>query len=298
MKTTLTAVMAMAFAAATLPAMAQRSNGSSVDRRRSAGPARRVVRTHHSPVAAFLDKRIDSVDWDDVPLESVIEWMEEQGGEINIVVVWRALEVEGIDLDTPVNLRMRNATIGQVLNEVVDQLSETEDGVRYRGVGNLLKISTRRDFNRKLYVRVYDVADLVFTVPDFEGPTISVSEEGGGGGGGGAGGGFSGGGGGGIGGGIGGGGGAGGGFGGGLGGGSGTQNPFSDEGGEEDEDEDEPLEDRMEKLVELIRATIEPDSWKETANGENTIRAYKTHIIVRAPIEVHELIGGPFVMPE
>lgn len=81
---------------------------------------------------------------------------------------------------------------------------------------------------------------------------------------------------------------------GGMGGGGG--NPFSDGGGEESEDsEDKPLEERMEELVDLIKATVEPTEWDDEG-GKNTIRAWKTNIIVRAPIEVHEIIGGRFVI--
>ena len=257
-----------------------------------------------SPVAQVLYARVPDVEWDDVPFETVIEWIQDQG-PINVVVVWRALEAQGIDEDTPVTLRLRNARVGQILGEVLDQISETGD-VRYRGVGSTLKISTRAEFNRKLYVRVYDVSDLIFQVPDFKGPSISVSGEGGQGGG--SGGGFGGGGGLGGGGGFGGGGGAGlggGGLGGGglgasLGGGfggAGQQNPFDDEGNEEDDEDGKTLEERMDEIVELIRNTIAPDDWRENG-GRNSIRAFQKSIVVRAPIEVHEEIGGPFVLEE
>ena len=276
---------------------------------RTEGPRRQTVVSakslrfggNTSPVAAVLYTRVPEVEWDDVPFGTVIDWIQDQG-PVNVVVVWRALEAQGIDEDTPVTLRLRNARIGQILGEVLDQISETGD-VRYRGVGSTLKISTRAEFNRKLYVRVYDVSDLIFQVPDFKGPSISVSGEGGQGGG--SGGGFSGGGGGGIGGGIGGGtGGAGGLSGGGLGaslgggfGGAGQQQVFDDEGNEEDDDQGKTLEERMDEIVELIRNTIAPDDWRENG-GRNSIHAFQRNIIVRAPIEVHEEIGGPFVLDE
>ena len=256
-------------------------------------PARRgalVAASRRSPVAAVLSRRVELVDWDEVPLESVVDWLTEQG-PINVVVVWRALEAQGIDRDTPVTLLLRNARVGQVLSEALDQVSELGD-VRYRGVGSTIKISTREEFNRKLYVRVYDVSDLIFQVPDFKGPSVDVAGEGGGGGGGMGGGGMGGG--------MGGGGMGGGGMGGGGmgGGGMGMQNPFS--GGSEEQDDEgdsQSLEERMDAIVELIKNTIEPENWDENG-GRNTIRAWNRMIIVRAPIEVHELIGGPFVLPQ
>jgi len=275
-------------------AEAQSGGGSATGER----TGRRTSRVYRSPVQEILNRRVDFVEWDEVPFETVIDWLRDQG-PVNVVTVWRAIEVEGIDADTPVTLRMRGATVGQILKEVLDQLSLGEDGLRFRGQRNTIKISTRRDFNRKLYIRVYPVNDLVFQIPDFTGPSIEITGGGGGGGGAGGGGGFGGGGAGGI------GGGGAGGFGGGAGGiggggggfGGGVGNPFSGSGGEEEEDEGKPLEERVEELVELIRATVEPDDWAENG-GRNTIRAWKSNIIVRAPIEVHEIIGGPFVIPE
>ncbi len=269
----------------------------------------REVRRRIAPAVATLNKRVDSVDWDDTPLESVIEWLREQGPKTNVIVVWRALEAQGIDADTPVTLKFRDARVGQILDEALNQVADGAE-LRFRGSGNTIKISTRDDFNRKLYVRAYDVSDLIFQVPDFKGPSVDVTGGGGGGGsGGGAGGGGGGfgGGGGGVGGGIGGagGGGAGGGFGGagggiggGFGGGFGSQPPFSDSGDSEGEDEEgKSLEERMEDIVDLIRNTIEPEGWAEGeyGGGKNTIRAWNRLLVVRAPIEVHELIGGPFV---
>lgn len=259
-----------------------------------------VVRST-SPVQALLAHRVGEVDWDDMPLDSVVEWLLDQQAGVNVVVAWRALEAVGIDRDVPISLRMRNVTVAQVLNEALDQIG---DGIelRYRGSGNTLKISTRDEFNRKLYVRVYDVSDLIFTVPDFKGPSVDLGGgEGGAGTGGGMSGGMSGGMmGGGMSGGMGGmSGGMGGGMmGGGMMGGSGSQNPFSG-GDSEDEDdtEEKSLEERMDEIVVLIRETIEPESWVENG-GRNSVRAYKRSIIVRAPIEIHELIGGPFVLPE
>ncbi|HRX86813.1 MAG TPA: hypothetical protein P5572_17440, partial [Phycisphaerae bacterium] len=251
-----------------------------------------------SPVVAVMYKRVESVDWEDQPLESVVEWLEQQG-PINVVVVWRALEALGVDADTPVSLRMHNVTVRQILSEALNQVSEHGE-IRFRGSGNTVKITTREELNQDLIVRAYDVSDLIMHVPDFKGPEISISDEGGQGGGGGGGvggGGGSFGGGGGFGGGAGGAGGGfgGGGFGGGAMGGQGNQNPFSGSGDSGDEeDEGKSVEERMDDLVELIRETIEPESWAENG-GPNTIRAFRRQIIVRAPIEIQEQIGGPVV---
>lgn len=268
---------------------------------------RAPARMYGSPVQAVLNKRIELVDWDEQSLQTVVDWLQEQG-PINVIVTWRALEAQGVDADTNVSLRMRNATVGQILTEALGQLGEQSSEIRFRAQGSIVKISTRTEFNKRLYTKTYAAHDLTFHVPDFKGPTIDITGQGtgGSGGSGGGGGGFGGGGGGGLG---GGGGGLGGGGlgGGGLGGGGlgsipglgqGSQNPFSGGGDEgEEEGEEKSLDDQMKAIVELIRTTIEPEQWKENG-GQSTITYYERNIVVRAPIEIHELIGGPFVEPD
>ena len=157
----------------------------------------RIASRRVAPAVATLNKRVESVEWDDAPLESVIEWLREQGPKTNVIVIWRALEAQGIDADTPVTLKFRDARVGQVLDEALNQVADGAE-LRFRGSGNTIKISTRSDLNRELYVGTYDVSDLIFEVPDFKGPRVDVTGGGGGGGsggsGGGAGGGFGGGG--------------------------------------------------------------------------------------------------------
>ncbi|MHC4093961.1 MAG: hypothetical protein ACYSVY_27425, partial [Planctomycetota bacterium] len=191
------------------------------------------------------------------------EWLEEQG-PVNVVVRWRALEAEGIDAESPVTLRLSNTTVGKVLAEVLDQVSET-DTLLFRGIGNTVKISTRSDFNRKLYVRVYDVSDILLKVPDFtDAPSIDLTESSGGGGGGRG------------------------------GGGGGDESIFGDDDDDDDEEDDEDIEQRIQDLIELIENTVEPETWLVNG-GRGTIVAFAKMLVVRASIEVHEKIGGPFV---
>lgn len=291
----------------------------------SAAPKRGAARLKQrvdAPVVRLLKTRIDAIDWEDRTFGDVIEWLEGLA-PVNVVVSWRELEAVGIDRDTPVTLRLRDATAASILTTVLEQLGEG-DTVRWRGQGDTLKISTREAFNRKLHTRVYDVADIVFPVPDFPTPNIGGMGGGGGFGGGGlgggglggggfGGGGFGGGGlgggglgggglggggvgGGGLGGGLGGGGFGGGGIGGGGfgGGGSGGQGGG---GAGQGTGQDASVEENLEKLVELIKNTVEPESWDD-AGGKGTIRIWRQSLVIRNNIEVHEKIGGPFYVED
>jgi hypothetical protein len=234
--------------------------------------------------ADLLRKRVASVDWTDMAFEQVLDWVRDQGeGRVNIVAKWGPLGIEGVTRETLVNLKLNNSTVADVLNEVLDQLSE--DGqIHYRGIGNKLTISTRQDFEKKMYVRVYNVADLLFEVPNFgqDAPLINLQKAGGSGGGGGGGGGsgqsvFQG------------------------AGGSGTQR------GQSGQQAEQQNELRLTKLRQLIEATIAPETWDTTTGtqtssqgigGRGRIRVIYTSLVVLNTIEVHEMIAGAFSFNE
>ncbi|HEY3243279.1 MAG TPA: hypothetical protein VGM03_08000 [Phycisphaerae bacterium] len=262
-----------------LPALAQGPTGGSTTVTRS------VVTRRETAIGALLRKRIDAVDWDHEPFQNVLNWLKEQGeGRINIIPRWRALEIVGADADTPITLSLRDSTVRQILTEVLSQLGGAEgetDPVQFHFINNTLTVSTRSDFNRKMYVRVYDVTDLILQVPNFrDAPAIDLTQQTGGGGGGGGGGGEN----------I---------FGGGRGGGGGGDEDQQGGGGQGDQQ----YKLRMDALIELIKASIEPDTW-EIANagayggspggGKGTIVPFNRFLIVRNTIEVHEQLGGSF----
>lgn len=215
-------------------------------------PGRRTAPKRIPPVAAFLDQPVDAVNWDDVPFLTVVEWLREQNQDINVIVAWRSLESAGVERDSSISLRLRETTVGKVLAETLDQLSAGLGELRYQGVGDTLKISTRKHFNQKLYVRVYDVGDLILSTPDFIAPPLLGI----------------------------------------------TDQPMGAAGGGGKEvNAGGPIPRRMDQLAEQIRNVVEPECWAVNG-GRCSITVYQSNIIVRAPIEIHEIIGGPFILPE
>ena len=211
----------------------------------------------------FLRTRVSEVEWDDIPFGEVVEWLRERG-QVNVVVRWNVLMEQGIDEDSPVSLRLKDVKIATVLSETLAQLSQGEE-LRFIGIGLTLTISTRADLNKKLYVKVYQVNDLLMRVPDFlDCPSVSLEQGGGGGG---------------------------------AGGGSASQNPFQGGGGDVGGDEERRSKaERLAELIEVIKTTVDPESWRD-AGGEGTIQPYNNSVlVVRASLEVHEKLGGPLVI--
>jgi len=225
-----------------------------------------------SSIAAFtlLRRPVESVDWEDAPFEDVIDWVKDMSdGQVNVIPRWGPLANQSVDRDSPVTLQLTNSTVAEVLNEIMEQLSEDGE-LRYHGIGNKLKISTRTDFDRKLYRRLYDVNDILFRVPNLGrgAPMIDLQQTTGGGGGG---------------------------------GGGGGQSIFSGSGGgssQEDSGEqaEQRLQENLEDLRELIEQTIAPETWNtdQEAGGRGRIRIFNRSVIVYNTIEVHEMIAGRF----
>lgn len=211
----------------------------------------------------------DTLMWEDVSFEFVLDWLRDQG-DANVIVNWNALEVVGVQREASVTgLVLRDVRVANVLDEVLDQLfQQGGEELSYRGVGNTLRISTKQDFNRKLYLRFYDATEILFRVPDsIDAPEIDltqIQQQGGGGGGGG--------------------------------GGQGTPvfTQGNSSGGLEDREvTDEELKQRMDDLRLVIEDSIEPESW-DVLGGRGTIRSFNRTLVVRNTIEVHEQIGGYF----
>jgi hypothetical protein len=230
----------------------------------------------------LLLKPISVVDWDEKPFEEVLEWLRDEGdNRVNILPKWGALSIEGVDAEKAITLRMTNTTVARIMSEVLDQLSE-EGRLRYYAMENDIRITTQADSERKLFVRTYNVADILFQVPNFgeEAPQIDLSGQGGGGGGG-------------------------------QGGQSGQGSIFQNAGGQgqqqQGEQNEQELETQANRLRDVIILTVMPETWEDTPSqtggglpggvgglGKGRIRVYNRHLVVYNSIEVHEQIGGWF----
>ncbi|MFQ5590942.1 MAG: hypothetical protein ACE5HE_07260 [Phycisphaerae bacterium] len=244
----------------TIPAMGEQPGARSS--RRGGVVGQKMSAT---PVRALLRKHVDKVEWVELTFEEVLSWLRGMAEDnVNIIPRWNALNAEGVDMDSPVTLKLKDTTVAEVMDEVLDQLSE--DGqVVYRGERNMLRISTKDELARKLEVKVYDVTDILFVIPDMgrSAPLVDLqaatrSSTGGGGG------------------------------------GQGVFRGSSSGQSEELQEEEEDIDERLEELRDMIYAVIEPQSWIP-AGGLGTVEAFnKRYLIVRNTIEVHEQIAGLF----
>lgn len=217
--------------------------------------------------ATVLAMRIPELELVDAPLSDVFEFLAQLSGT-SIYVRWDRLEDLGIERNEPVRLSARNLRLEQVLWLLLNQRGLREARLAYRVEGAQIVVSTEEEFGKQLVLRVYDVTDLLLErirrpridvgrtreVPT--GNTVAVAA------------------------------------------GAVAVQPVIErldsgvffesediQGGEVDPDV------LVRQLIELIVATIEPDTWAANG-GKGTIMAFQNRLVVRNSVFVHQQLGG------
>lgn len=259
-------MMVLAIGATAIPVLAQTAQSGESDVKML--ERARAQRAAGNAVLTALAKPVDSVNFEDSTFEEFIDWLRDQG-QINVVPQWRALEQVGIGPDVLLTVRLENTNVREVLDTALTELS-TLDAVKFQGVGNTLRISTELDFNRKLHVRVYDVTDLLVSIPDYDAAiqidlaTLAQGQQGGA--------------------------------------GSVPQaiRQGQGQGGQgtrftENQEQAGQATPEMTQLIQVIEDTVEPTTW-QTYGGQGVIRSFNKVIVVRNTVDVHEMIAGRFLI--
>lgn len=204
----------------------------------------------------------NEINIEDKPLNQVIDLVR-TGSKTNIVVKWKTLESAGIEKDDKVNIKLHDVSWGKFLSLVLDQVSDDVELAYMIDDEGVVIISTKADLSKQTKVKVYDVRDLLVNVPNFRGPKIDITNIGQGQG-------------------------QAGGIGGGRfiegsgGGGTSGQGGIFSEG-----DEEEESNTTIDQLVDLIRATIDPDTWRSSGGNTGDISVLTPQIVVTQTTSGH-----------
>ena len=220
------------------------------------------------PVHVKLRNIVDPVNIQNIPAREALNWWSRSTG-INLVVNWRRLDEQGIDLEAPLTVKLRNVRAGHLLKILLRQLSPDETLI-YQAVAGVLEVLTREKANRLTKTRIYDVNDLLLVIPKFTNApsfdlnaALSNTEAGGSG------------------------------TGSRGGGGSGSSQGIFDEDDNEDEELPKSRGERGEDLAQLIRDSIESDIWAAHGGLYSSIKYFDGRLVIKAPQYVHEQIGIP-----
>lgn len=206
---------------------------------------------------ANLDRRIPLVQFSATPLSDCLDTLAETAG-VSFQIEWRALESAGVDRTTPITFKLRNVTARKVLDLLLREAG-SGSALTWEDDEGVITITTQEQADRRLYVEVYDVRDLLFTPLDAGAPptldfTLTPIQRGGGGS-----------------------------SGGNLFGNSSSGSPNSDT---------QTADQRGDNLVQIIQTTLRPEIWN-VSGGPASIRYLNGTLIVNAPKSVHELLGTP-----
>ena len=229
----------------------------------------RTGQTIRATPAQLMRETMTAVDFKDMAGRLALEIWSNQTN-VPIVINWRALEAQGIDPNTPINLTLGKVPAEQVLRLIVQQLHPDplgNDQLLLEIEQWYVRVITKEDALRRSTTKLYFIGDLLMDIPNFDNaPKFDLNEA--------------------------------------LsntssGGSNGSGNRGGGEGGglfpDDDQDREEQVlskQDKAQQIVDMITQTIEPDIWRENGGEYGSVRYYRGMLVVKAPDFVHEQIGG------
>jgi len=116
-----------------------------------------------------------TVDYPGVPLEAVLSDLRRATG-VNFDIRWRQLESAGVSRVAPIDLRLRQVPAGVVLRRVLRHAGNEFEPIGYSIHAGIVTAAPRRELDRRLVTRVYDVGDVLLPVRDFHNaPQLDVN---------------------------------------------------------------------------------------------------------------------------
>ncbi|MEL6796212.1 MAG: hypothetical protein AAFO89_05255 [Planctomycetota bacterium] len=216
-----------------------------------------TIRLKRENLAKML--RPISLSVDEQPLQDVMRFLEDfTGAQLDVRYIDDRTGA-GLDPESPISLDVQNISALRLLELVLDQAGrDSFEGATWQLTSwGAIEAGLKSTLNRRQRVQVYDIADLLLVLPDYQdAPEIDLqsvlqSQQGGGGG----------------------------------------QSPFGgDTQGQEDEERD--LEERKDAIIDLITAIVETEQWQRNGGDGGTISVYQNTLIIRAADYMHRQIDG------
>jgi len=200
---------------------------------------------------------------EDQPIEDLFNFINDvTGAEIEPIYLNDDLAVVGIDPGTLITIDVSEVAALVVLERILLRAQRIEGtGEEYTWQFTeygTIECGPKTRLNENTRIELYDVADLLYVVPDFDNaPEFdlqnAIQQSG-------------------------------------SGGGGGTSSPFT--GGTQDPQDVQTFAERAEALQNLITSTVEPDQWSDVGGDGGTITLYNQSFIITAPDYMHRQIAG------
>ncbi len=225
-----------------------------------------AVRATPADIAAQTVARLSrpiSLELTDVRLEDIIQFLKDFTGA-EIEALWLDdRNTDGLDKDQRVTIAVKDVRAIDFIERLIEKVKSDFSPVtwQFSRTGGL-EIGPKSRLNKGAYLRVYDIQDMLFQIPNFaNAPELNLDQvlnqgqQGGGGGGG---------------------------------------SIFREQGTNEAQDE-KSAQELADEIRGLITAYVEPDQWQDNGGDGGTITYFDGHFLIRAPEYMHRaLLGSPF----
>jgi len=197
-----------------------------------------------------------TLDVQDQPLQDILNYIADTTGAELEPIYMDSLASTGMDPTTLLTLRVTNIPAISVLERVLKKTERIENigqeySWQFTDIGTI-ECGPKSILNENARIELYDIADLIMAVPDFDNaPRFNMSSGGGGGGGG--------------------------------------RSPFSGSTGNVDI---ESSSDRSTRIISLIQSSVEPDQWESAGGTGASLNVYSTSLVINAPDYIHRQIVG------
>jgi hypothetical protein len=219
-----------------------------------------VIRMKRQTLARLM--KPVTVDLDGQRLEDVVQFIADVT-QADMTPLWMDdRNVEGLDKDTPITASIKKASALQMLEIVLDKAAATsgayeEASWQFSKYGSF-EFGPKSRLNRRKGVVLYDINDLLITIPDYtNAPQFDLNtvfqqagQQGGGGGG---------------------------------------ASPFQLQ---QQQPQDVNRDDMVQEIIDLIITTVEPDQWVDNGGEAATIREFRGNLFINAPDYIHRQIFG------
>ncbi|MBI5722639.1 MAG: hypothetical protein HZA50_01685 [Planctomycetes bacterium] len=123
-----------------------------------------------------MEERLKNVPFAGVQFSDAIQFLRDHS-DLNFNPRWTALTGAGIGKDKLLTISLVNVTIKKCLDSILNDVSGgTTAAIGWVISDGVIEISTKEDLARdKGPPRVYDIRDLIMSIPSFQGPRIDIS---------------------------------------------------------------------------------------------------------------------------
>lgn len=200
-----------------------------------------------------------TVELTDARLEDVLQFAQDFSGA-DLDIFWSdESRSDGLNKDAQVSLNVRGVTVLEFIERALDASADPLAPATWQLTSaGAVEIGPKSRLNESATVRLYDINDLLFRIPDFDNApqldldqVLNQGQQGGGGGGGGI---------------------------------------FEDEGN--GAGQTLTTDQLAQQIIDIIITSVEPEQWQDNGGSGATIRFYDGHLLIRAPSYIHRQLDG------